>query len=86
MKDTDSLAPLVEAFARDLEIACQQFQHDQKGHGRWGVLTALDAFNRLGTALTGDRASELMAPIRSVLHALHDAENGKSLAVYGSVE
>ena len=78
MEERDSLSSLIEAVTYDLEIARQQFDTDQAASGRWGVMTALDVLNRLGTVLLGDRAADLLTPIRNLQHALHDAEDGKS--------
>jgi hypothetical protein len=63
---------------RDLEIARERFDADEDGYGRLGVLTAIDVFNRLGTVLLPNRAAELLAPMRSLQHALIDAEQGKT--------
>jgi hypothetical protein len=76
------LPQLIEAVIRDLETARLQFDADEGASGRLGVLAALDVIYRYNTILIGDRAPELLAPIRSVQHALHDAERGKLHALF----
>jgi len=78
VEELNDLPSLIENVIRDLEIARERFKADEAGHGRLGVLTALDVFNRLGTALLANQAAELLAPIRSLQHALIDAEQGKA--------
>jgi hypothetical protein len=76
MTEHDSLAQLIEVAIRDLEIARRQFDADEGASGRLGVLTALHVLASLSTVLLGNRAAELLAPIKSLQHALHDAERG----------
>jgi hypothetical protein len=78
MTEHDSLAQLIEVAIRDLEIARRQFDADEGASGRLGVLTALHVLDSLSTVLLGNRAADLLAPIRSLQHALHDAERGKA--------
>jgi hypothetical protein len=86
VKELNDLPSLIENVIRDLEIARERFDADEASHGRFGVLTALDAFNRLGTALLANRAAELLAPIRNLQHALIDAERGKRHPLFNPKE